>query len=402
MAQTGYYLPTITSLRAIDATVRSEGYARLVGETSSWYMFIAAATDSADNINVVQPVTGTGRWYRTKAVILAPDVQNLTEYVDDRIAALVVTSPTIEDIYDDNANQLVLSVRTSSIGDTQVSELSQSKIIGLSTVLNTKADTNHVHSPANITQLQEYIEDVVGGFLQNGTNIAIAYNDASNTLTISSTPTPLTIKDEGTALGNVLALNFTGQYVTTTVAGQEATVSITSPDVVIALQQQGTVKGNAKTINFTGSAVNSVVVTGDTAVVDLTGGTPSGTSILTEQNYIVTTSSAVLFNSQTTVPLNPEMVNVLRSVTTNCPARIRIYIDSTYAANDILRPVSTELSGEHGCLLEVITTPTNLVIDLAPPIVLYKKNSGTSLSMTINNLDNADRVFIVTLSSLKW
>jgi hypothetical protein len=92
----------------------------------------------------------------------------------------------------------------------------------------------------------------------------------------------------------------------------------------------------------------------------------------------------------------------VRKITSNFFCRIRIYIDAISASNDLVRTVATELQGEHGCLFEGVLTPTNLVLDLSPPVILYKKDINSPLFMTINNLDSSPRTFNIVLNTLKW
>lgn len=399
-AQTGYYLDTINQLRNIDATIRTNGYSRLVGDTGSWYFFIAGDTAIADNLNIIEPLAGSGRWYRTKSLVNAPDVLNLTEYIDDRVASLLSNSNTIQDSYNDTSNTLTLEVQANSINDVQVSTISTSKITGLDNTLANKAALVHTHSPIQITDLQEFIQDVVGGLIQAGSNISIVYSDASNTFTISGTPSPLEVREEGTSIGAVSSFNFTGDAVTASNVAGVANITVNTPVLEIAVEKEGTLAGNVNRLNFTGSGVNTITVSGSEATIDLSGGN-SGASALVEQNYTITTGS-IPYQGIGSAALTGELALLLRKVSSNYPCRIRIYSNSSYATNDSARPISQELQGEHGCLLEVVTTPSNLEIDLAPPVFIYKPSAASNIIITIDNLDSTARVFNLVFTSLKW
>jgi hypothetical protein len=401
-ASVGYYISDIASLRAIDASIRTDGYMRAVGEKKTWYMFFSAAIDAADNDNVVQPLIGTGRWFKIASLVLASDILNLSESIDDRIGQLFLDSATLDVVYNDVANSLTINVKPNSIGETEVSSLEITTINGLSSALADKAPILHTHSPVNITDLSEFIDDRVSALLQQGTGITINYNDTSNTLTISGQSVPLQVKNEGTVLGSATSLDVVGALANLTISGTEATLTITSPaqDKIEVFDSTNTSQGFVSQIRFTGSGVSSVTVANDKATIDITGG-GSGTSTIAEQNYTVV-SNSIASNGYQTISFPTEVGLFVRNITSNFFCRIRIYIDATSASNDLVRTVDTELQGEHGCLFEGVLTPTNLVLDLSPPVILYKKDISSPLFMTINNLDSSSRTFNIVLNTLKW
>lgn len=398
-AQVGYHIATINELRGIDSSVRTQGYSRLVGETKSWYMFVSAATDAADNINIVEPLAGTGRWFRAGAFIAPSEIVGLPEVIDDRVGSLLQDSPTVDVEYNDTSNSLTLNVKPDSIGDTEVSSISISSVTSLPTVLSSKSDIGHSHSPASIANLEEYIQDVVASLLQQGTNISLSYNDTANTLSISGTPTPIQIIDETASIGAATSLKFTGNLISSTVSAGVATIDVATPSNEFNVYKDGVLVDNVNELNFTGSGVGDITVDGNRANITLESATV-GESAITQQNYTITQS--VNFNSSATTSFTCPDALVIQSVTTSHPARIRLYTGSAYAANDLLRSVNTELQGEHGCLLEVVTTPTNLTIDLAPPVVIYKTSTASPIHVTIDNIDTATRSYTVVLKSLIW
>jgi hypothetical protein len=401
-ASIGYSVPDITALQAIDASVRTTGYLRSVISKRTWYMFISTASDIADNNNIIQPISGTGRWFKISSVILSSDILDFNESVDDRISALLVDSSTLDVIYNDVSNSLVINIQPNSISDSQVNALSVSKITNLSTLLADKAPVIHNHNPGNITDLSEFIDDRVSALLQQGAGITLTYNDSTNTLTISGQVVPLVIKNEGVIVGNATTLNVVGSTAHVTMTGSEATFTIDTPpvDKLEILNVSGASLGLVSKLRFTGSGVSSITVASDTAVVDITGGN-TGSSAIQEQNYTLT-SSSISTNSFQTLTFSPEIGGFVRKITSDFFCRVRIYIDASSASNDLNRPVETELMGEHGCLFEAVLIPSNLVLDLSPPVILYRKDSSTPLSMTINNLDSTARIFNIVLNTLKW
>lgn len=63
----------------------------------------------------------------------------------------------------------------------------QSDVTGLVSALSGKAATSHTHTASDVTDFSEAVDDRVSALLVAGTDISLSYNDASNTLTITST-----------------------------------------------------------------------------------------------------------------------------------------------------------------------------------------------------------------------
>jgi hypothetical protein len=57
----------------------------------------------------------------------------------------------------------------------------------VTSALSGKADTSHTHTASQVTDFSEAVDDRVSALLVAGTDISLSYNDASNTLTITST-----------------------------------------------------------------------------------------------------------------------------------------------------------------------------------------------------------------------
>lgn len=66
---TGYAIPTITALKTIAPTDRTNGYTRLVLSSNAWYTFNSASTAAGDDLDVVVPADNptSGRWLKTRA-----------------------------------------------------------------------------------------------------------------------------------------------------------------------------------------------------------------------------------------------------------------------------------------------------------------------------------------------
>ena len=227
---TGYKISDITALKAIAPEDRSSGYMRSVESVKAWYQFVESDSTPESGLAVIEPDSGTGRWFKS----------NISDALE-------------------------------------------------------------------IPNLDEFIQDSVAGFLQAGTNISLTYDDLTNTLTIG----------QGTG-------SFVSQAITHT------------------------------------------------------------TSSIASGGYELFSLSV------------PNFSHAYR-VVTDSPARVRLYINETLALSDLSRPVLTELSGEHGCFLEVVTILSNLDLKLAPTAPIYVDAGETDIKVTCINTSGSATPVTFTL-----
>lgn len=148
-------------------------------------------------------------------------------------------------------------------GTISVGAIPISKVTGLQTALNDKVDDSQVltNVPANAvftdTQLSnEQVQDIVGAFVTGGGATSVSYNDAGNTLTISSTNTTY-------SAGSGLSLSATTFSVDGTVVRTGGTQTIggnkTFADNVI-------VEGNLNVLGTTTTIDSEVVLIKDSVI----------------------------------------------------------------------------------------------------------------------------------------
>lgn len=89
-------------------------------------------------------------------------------------------------------------------------------------------------------------------------------------------------------------------------------------------------------------------------------------------------------------------------ITTDRPARVRVYRTEDQRDDDLTRPVGQRPVGNHGRLLEVVTTDTILEIDLSPAVDFMSDVTGQSTYYTaIQNRDSVEDVVTVTFDYVR-
>src|SRR3954469_5825463 len=87
----------------------------------------------------------------------------------------------------------------------------------------------------------------------------------------------------------------------------------------------------------------------------------------------------------------------LYKIVTNRPARVRMYPTAEMRDNDLARALGTKPTGNHGRLLEVVTTPLVLELILSPAVDVTSVNAYNSEFFTsVTNLDSVQGAVVVT------
>lgn len=89
----------------------------------------------------------------------------------------------------------------------------------------------------------------------------------------------------------------------------------------------------------------------------------------------------------------------LVQITTDVPARVRLYTDTIKRDADINRPIGTDPVGNHGLIFEFVSSPSLLTADLSPLVDGFCDISD--IPFTITNLSGSNDTIDVTLNHIK-
>lgn len=91
----------------------------------------------------------------------------------------------------------------------------------------------------------------------------------------------------------------------------------------------------------------------------------------------------------------------LYKVQTDRAARVRIYTTATAQAADVNRTVGTSPTGDHGLVLEYVTTSSVLSADLSPLVDGYDPDEDYVVPLTLTNLSGATSTVTLTLTYVR-
>lgn len=114
-----------------------------------------------------------------------------------------------------------------------------------------------------------------------------------------------------------------------------------------------------------------------------------------------TPSLAAGASTQGTVALGSS--SLVFRVAVNKPSRVRLYTTAAKQAADLNRPSSTDPTGDHGCILDLVLTSTLLGLDLSPvPTAVDMKAAPDGLiPMTVTNNDTSAGTVTATFTYAK-
>ena len=88
-------------------------------------------------------------------------------------------------------------------------------------------------------------------------------------------------------------------------------------------------------------------------------------------------------------------------VTTNRPARVRVYRTAAQRTADLNRGVGTRPFGNHGRLLEVVTIPGLLGVDLSPTVDFMSDTGDNLFYISVQNRDSVTGIVTVTFDYVR-
>lgn len=116
---------------------------------------------------------------------------------------------------------------------------------------------------------------------------------------------------------------------------------------------------------------------------------------------VVKTTAALANNTreQSTIAL-PKGYRLLH-IATDRPCRTRLYVSSAQQISDAARLVGVDPSGNHGIILDFVSTALLLLADLSPLVDGFDGDSDGAIPITIDNLSGATSTVQVTLTYVR-
>lgn len=201
--------------------------------------------------------------------------------------------------------------------------------------------------------------------------------------------------------------------------GTAGIVVITSGNNIIVSGSPGG-EGGGSNVKVTGSStISTPNFSGINGIVVITSGNnvlvSGATGISTNWNDII--DKPVTFPqirgvvSGTTISLTTNAFDsgfvlslgkssLISKIETSVPAWIRLYSTTGYRSGDYSRLVTVDPTGEHGVMLEVLTTTNNKILDLAPPIICYNADGVNNIYGTVKNLSAGTTTIGISITRL--
>lgn len=129
----------------------------------------------------------------------------------------------------------------------------------------------------------------------------------------------------------------------------------------------------------------------------------NGTGVQVRTTATMTTVSLAAGGSTSTTVDFQSFGWRLLKVQTDVPARIRLYATPTQRDADAARPLGTDPTGDHGLLLEVVTTAGALELTLSPQVdgASMEDPLSTSVAARVTNLSAADASVTATFTYVR-
>lgn len=353
----------------------------------------SAESNTASNVGVVGEgifKQKAGSDLQFKRLIAGSNV-NLNSTTD----AITISSnytPTTSLIVQDEGTTVSTTAGTLNFKGSNVTATNNSNVIDIEitnppALLNIKNQSTIVSTTVNTLN-----------FVGAGVNVTGTGNELD--INILSTGEVNTASNLGTGVGIYNQKVGTDLRFRSLIAGQGISLSSTTNSITIngtnslIIKDEGTLLTNTPTeFNFTGAGVTASNSSG-IVTINVPAASTSDNSV----NYL---TSNLQPNTHEQADLVLSRANVILNITSNRACRVRFYLNTIYRTSDLGRPLGIEPSGEHGLLLEVVTSNSNSSIDCSPlPVVAALGSGSNSIPITITNLDNVTGIINLTISYL--
>jgi hypothetical protein len=129
----------------------------------------------------------------------------------------------------------------------------------------------------------------------------------------------------------------------------------------------------------------------------------TGAAGLPSRADVAATAAGLAAGAEANVTMALGKAYTLFKIVTNRPARVRLYANAAYRTADAGRAIGTDPTGDHGLLMEIVTTAGQLSYALAPPVVGYNLEGPvtTDSPLRVTNLDAGAGDVTVTLTAIE-
>lgn len=126
-----------------------------------------------------------------------------------------------------------------------------------------------------------------------------------------------------------------------------------------------------------------------------------GNAFTRDTAIITTISLADAARESSTATFGTAAAFRVLSVSTDIACRVRLYTTTTARDADITRVPGTDPTGNHGVMLDVVTTAGLLALDLSPAADCYLPGTAGTVPYTIDNLSGSEDTVTATLTYLR-
>lgn len=118
------------------------------------------------------------------------------------------------------------------------------------------------------------------------------------------------------------------------------------------------------------------------------------------RSQVTYTTASLAAGATETGTITVPKAYAIHKIETDHPARVRIYVSAAHRSADLSRSVAVDPTGDHGCVLEVVTTAAIPSLHLSPIAIGASPVDGTDAYIAVQNTDSVSRAVTVTIDVL--